>query len=343
MQTVLITGAGGYLGTKLVERFLAAKTRVVAVDRFFFGNTLDDLATNPLLQIVNDDIRSLRPEVFKGVDVVIDLAALSHDSASALDPALTERINHRGATGVATLAKAAGVRRYLLSSTCAVYGGSGTHELTETSTPDPLSLYASSKLAAENDVLPLADENFCVTVMRNASIYGLSKRRMRFDLAVNIMTLDAFKHKHIYVDGDGSQWRPFIHIVSAVLAIVSADRQIVNRQIFNVGSNRQNYQINDLARLIKDTLGGITISYSGGMRNQLNFYVNFDKLAHTLGFEVKKTVTEGVREMFVALERGEVTDETTTKTGEFYQQLLTKDPDLSYDREPKNQAGDQKS
>jgi len=331
MQTVLITGAGGYLGTKLVERFLANGVKVIAVDRFFFGNTLSDLTNNPLLHIVNDDIRSLRPETMQGVDTVIDLAALSHDSASALNPDLTEQINHQGAKGTAGLAKAAGVSRYILSSTCAVYGGSGKHELFETSTPNPLSLYASSKLSAEADVLPLADDNFCATVMRNASIYGLSKRRMRFDLAVNIMTLDAFKYRRILVDGDGSQWRPFIHIddfVDAALAIVSADPEVVNGQIFNVGSNEQNYQIISLANLIRDTLGDITVSFSGGTRNQLNFNVNFDKLKRTLNFRAKRTIEEGVHEIFTALQRGEVTDQQTTRIGEFYQQLIKKNPNL---------------
>ena len=184
-KTILITGAGGYIGSKMVENFLEKGKKIIALDRYFFGDNLNDLAQKFDLKIVKDDIRFFDKNILKNVDVVIDFAAISNDPASDLLPSITETINHLGNVRVAKLAKEMGSKKYILSSSCSVYGA-GNGILNETSPTSPISTYSKCKLAAEADILDLADNNFCVTLLRNGTVYGLSKRRMRFDLIINI-------------------------------------------------------------------------------------------------------------------------------------------------------------
>ena len=302
MRDVLVTGAGGYIGSILTRELLSLGYRVVAVDRFLFGrDTIPQVGNG--LRVIESDIRQLQQKDFRGVVAVIDLAAMSNDPSGELDPAATWSINHRGRVRVATLAKEAGVERYIFPSSCSVYGFQ-EGILDETSSVNPLTTYAEANLAAEQDVLRLHDDDFCVVVLRQATVYGLSYR-MRFDLAINGMVKGFFQNGTIPILRDGTQWRPFIHVrdTSNVLAaLVDVPGGLVNGQVFNVGSNEQNVQIMSLAQVVAESIG-VPFEYEWyGDPDNRSYRVNFTKIHKTLGYEVSRNPKEGATEVYEALQ-----------------------------------------
>src|SRR5665213_641055 len=217
MKKIFLTGAGGYIGPVMVEHFLSAGQQGIGVDRFYFGKEIlgSEIFNNQRFTLLQKDIRELTPEDMKGCDVVIDLAGLSNDPTCDLKPNLTFSINFKGGVNVAECAKKAKVPRYLYSSSCSVYGLGATQQLSEKSETNPQSYYAKGKVDVEKRLLELADGDFSVTILRNATVYGLSKR-MRFDLVINIMTLKAWKERRIFILGGGKQWRPLVHVRDVV-------------------------------------------------------------------------------------------------------------------------------
>ncbi|MFQ6064876.1 MAG: NAD-dependent epimerase/dehydratase family protein [Candidatus Bathyarchaeia archaeon] len=321
---VLVTGGAGYIGSVLIRMLLERGYKIKCLDRFFFGKeTLRDVISDSNLELIKDDIRWFDSRILSDVDATIDLASLSNDPTGEIDPSKTYDINYLGRVRVAKLCKKYGVERYILASTCSVYGFQGSI-LNEKSSVNPLTTYAKSNVLAEKDVLQLEDEHFSVTVMRQATVYGLSPR-MRFDLAVNGMVLGAYANGKIPVMRDGTQWRPFIHVKDtskAFLTVLESQKDKVNRQIFNVGSNRQNIQILALAELVKKTFPiPIEVEWYGSP-DKRSYRVNFDKIHRNLGFVADCTLRDGAREVYEALENGKVTDSKKTKTVEWYKHLL---------------------
>lgn len=326
MGTILLTGGGGYIGSVLAAELLGAGHDVRIVDRFFFGRDL--LA--PLVRegrrpsLIKGDTRSIDPGVFDGVAVVIHLADISNDPAADLDRSVTEDINLRGALNVARTAKRAGVPRFIFSSSCSVYGSAQEPIVAETSPLCPVSLYAETKVAAERALLGLADADFCVTILRNATVYGLSYR-MRFDLVVNLMTLHAFKSRKIFIMGGGKQWRPVIHIrdLTRVFQVVAAaPHDQVQMGIFNVGSDEQNYQIQTIANIVRDIVPETEIIVAPDDPDKRSYRVSFQKLKDTFGLSPTKSVKDGVVEIWDALRSGEVEDGRVTRTVDYYRYLL---------------------
>lgn len=320
---VLVTGGAGYIGSVL-SRILLEKGYVVTIlDRFFFGpDSVKDIANR--VDIVKDDIRWFDPEILKGVDAVIDLASLSNDPSGELDPQKTVEINHKGRARVAKLAKKHGVSRYVLASTCSVYGFQ-EDVLTEKSNPNPLTTYAKANVEAEKDILPLGDKSFAVTALRQATVYGFSNR-MRFDLAINGMVLGFFKNGKIPIMRDGKQWRPFVHVKdtsNAFIRILESDEDLVNDQTFNVGSNEQNVQVFDLAKLVAESVG-MPFNYEWyGSTDTRSYRVSFDKIKETLNYKPSFTPKEGAREVFDALKEGRLNgDDPKTITVKWYKHLL---------------------
>src|SRR5690242_13507485 len=216
MLNVLVFGAGGYIGIPLCAKLLERGHSVIALDRYFFGKErMNDVADKSRLQVIAEDIRDFDGALLKEVDAVIDHAGLSNDASAEIKPEMTESINKHGASRLARLAKEAGVRRYVYSSSASVYGHGMRERLTENDECQPLTAYAESKLHVEKALLDLLGSNFEVVIFRNATVFGLAPR-MRFDLAINIMTLRAWKERVIYVMGGGSQWRPFVHVNDVV-------------------------------------------------------------------------------------------------------------------------------
>lgn len=327
-RTVLITGAGGYIGSEMVSYFLQQGFRVKALDRFFFGQSvLESHIGNPSFELIKDDIRYCSGDVFQGVEAIIDLAGLSNDPSAELDPRLTTEINEKGPLRMASLAKKSGVKKYLFASSCSVYGHGTDVRLTEESPLAPVSLYAKAKIAAEKGLIDLASNGFMVTILRNATCYGLS-RRMRFDLAVNLMTLHAYKNGKIIIMGGGQQWRPFVHIHDLTRAyhlVLESSPPLVQKQIFNVGANDQNYQIAQLAHLVKNHFPDIILEYAPDDPDRRDYNVVFDKISRGLNFKTIKRVSDGVEEIKAALIGGQVSDNLESVTVKYYKYLIDAD------------------
>jgi len=322
---VLVTGAGGYIGSVLVPMMLEAGHEVVAVDRFLFGReTLPERAER--LSVLEEDVRRLRPEHLEGIEAVVDLAALSNDPSGELDPEKTWEVNHRARVRVARLARQKGVARYVLPSSCSVYGFQDGW-LDESSSVNPLTTYAKANLQAERDVLPLASPDFCVVVVRQATVYGYSPR-MRFDLAINGMVRGFFRNGRIPILRDGTQWRPFVHVQDtcrAMLLLLEAPQELVNGEIFNVGSDDQNVQIMPLARRVAEAMG-VPFEYEWyGLPDHRSYRVSFRKIAERLGYRTTRTVEDGAREVYQALQEGRVdADDPRTITVSWYRHLIEK-------------------
>ena len=325
MKTVLVPGGGGYIGSVLVQLLLDAGHRVRVLDRFFFRTEVfADLQHRDGLTLIKEDSRYAGPAVFEGVDVVMDVAGISNDPSCDLNPEITEQVNVFGAHHLASRAKEAGVGRYVYSSSCSVYGEGRGDALTEESPVAPVSLYAKSKLQAEADLLRLHDDRFTVTILRNATVYGLS-RRMRFDLVINLMTLTAYKNRRIHVMGGGKQWRPVLHVgdvARAFLLMMDSPRETVAGEIFNVGSNDQNYQIYQIAQMVRDVVPHTDVDVVPDDPDKRTYRVDFSKIARRLDFKVATTPYEGIVEVKQALERGKIEDTVSTRTVQYYRYLL---------------------
>ncbi|WP_353684448.1 SDR family oxidoreductase [Thermodesulfovibrio sp. 3907-1M] len=323
IERILVTGAGGYIGSVLVPYLLEKGYNVIALDRFFFGK--DKLPQdNDKLIIVEDDIRFFDRKLLEDVDAVIDLAALSNDPTGELDPVKTWSINYLGRFRVAVISKLMGVKRYIFPSSCSVYGFQDSI-VDENSPLNPLTTYAKANLKAEEEILPLADDSFTVVILRFATVYGYSPR-MRFDLAINGMVRGFFKNGKIPILRDGTQWRPFVHakdVCKAIFLTLNASSELVNREIFNVGSDEQNYQIFNLAKRVAEAIG-IPFEYEWyGLPDHRSYRVSFQKIKNKLGFTPDYNAELGAVEIWNALKEGKLDPEDPkTITVEWYKKLI---------------------
>lgn len=323
MKTILVTGAGGYIGSVLVPKLLDKGYKVKAVDRFFFG--IDKLPAHPNLVLIKEDSRRLKEEVFADVEAVIDLVAISNDPSGELFQEATYQINHISRVSTAHKAKKLGVKRYILPSSCSLYGFQPPEVIVnETSPTNPLTTYAKANEMAEHGVLPLADESFTVVVIRQATVYGHSPR-IRFDLAINGMALGAWQNGVIPLMRDGSQWRPFVHVqdtTDVMCLLLEAAPDVINGQIYNVGSDRNNYQLGQLAEEIASSIPKqVSIDWYGAPDHR-SYRVSFDKIEKALQWKGKWTAAQGALEIYNALEIGEVTDMAQTITLNWYSELV---------------------
>ena len=321
---ILITGAGGYIGSTLAALLLEHGFEVVGLDRFFFGKHLiEDLLAHPRFIAVQKDIRDVEIADFDEVHGVCDLAAVSNDPSGEIDPQVTIAINHLGRLEVARKAKEAGVKKYILASSCSVYGQGKEANLHECSEPNPISTYAKANLAAECSILPLAASDFAITVLRQATVYGLS-RRMRFDLAINLMTLNAVEKGKIFVLGGGRQWRPIIHVRDTARAfhqVLLSDPSKVSREIFNVGS--QNTQILNLAYLVRENIPfPIELQVVPDDPDKRDYNVSFLKFQKVLNYSPEFTVADGIREIYEALKCGRTSADPATNTVAWYKKII---------------------
>jgi nucleoside-diphosphate-sugar epimerase len=324
VASILITGAGGYIGSVLAAACIEQGHTVTAVDRFFFGEeVLSSLLDSKRLVLMREDIRDLTPKTFERIDAVFDLAALSNDPTGDLNPQLTESINYKGRAHVATCAKAAGVNRYVLSSSCSVYGHGETRALNESAKPNPLSIYARANLLAEEATLALCSRNFSCTVLRNATVFGLSPR-MRFDLVVNLMTLNAVQKGKIVVLGGGRQWRPLIHVqdvARAFLAVLNSDANDVTGEVFNIGND--NYQVLSIAYMVREVLPfRIDIEVTPDDADKRDYHIAFGKARKELHCNPQVDISDGILEIYDALKMGTVSATPDTMTVGWYRSII---------------------
>lgn len=324
MKHVLITGGAGYIGCVLVDELLRDGYRVTVLDRFFFGeDVFQQQIRNPNFAARKVDIRDVKPQDFEGVHAVCDLAALSNDPSGDLDPQLTKNINLSGRVHVARCAYAAGVQRYILSSSCSVYGHGDSEAIDETHAVSPLTTYAKMSHQAEQQTRELMSDNFTWTAVRNGTVFGLSTR-MRFDLVVNLMTLNAVQKGKIFILGGGKQWRPLIHVrdvARAMISILEAPLEKVRGELFNVGL--ANYRILSIAYLVRETLPfQVEVEIAPDDPDKRDYHVSFEKIRTQLGFEPKLTIPDGVREIYEAMKSGRLSADPQTSTVGWYRTIV---------------------
>jgi nucleoside-diphosphate-sugar epimerase len=282
---VLLTGHEGYIGAVMAPILLAEGYDVVGLDSGLFGGC-DFGDYQPACPALGLDLRDVTAHDLAGFDAVIHLAAISNDPLGDLNPGCTYEINHHASVRLATLAREAGVPRFLYSSSCSVYGAASPDDvLTEEAAFSPLTPYGKSKVLVENDLHPLADERFSPTYLRNATVYGVSPR-LRGDLVVNNLVGWAFSTGRVLLKSDGTPWRPLVHVEDvgrAFLAVLEAPRELVHDQAFNVGAQGENYRIRDVADIVQDAVPGSVIGFAQGAGPDPRCYrVDFSKIARCL-------------------------------------------------------------
>jgi nucleoside-diphosphate-sugar epimerase len=311
VRNVLVIGGAGYIGSALLPKLLEKGCRVRVLDMFLYGREpIRAVAEHPRLELVEGDFRHVEKVVqaMRGMDAVVHLGAIVGDPACDLDEDVTLKVNLTATQMIAQVAKASDIPRFVFASTCSVYGADD-EILDEHSEVKPISLYGNTKLAAERGLRSMADYRFTPTILRFATIYGLSGRT-RFDLVVNLLAAKAKVDGRITVYG-GSQWRPFVHVDDAALAIFKVLRSplsLVGNEVFNVGSDEQNYTIQAIGELVHQRVFTADLVLEESMSDRRNYRVSFRKIRTRLGFEPQWTVEQGLQQVIEAIASGDVED-----------------------------------
>jgi nucleoside-diphosphate-sugar epimerase len=305
---VLVTGHEGYLGSVLVPRLLEQGHQVVGLDTGFFA----DCTVGPVPQpvpTVRVDLRDVTEEHLAAVapDAVMHLAALCNDPLGNLDPDLTYEVNHRSTVRLARAARAAGVTRFLFSSSCSLYGaGADDSPLDETADFNPITPYGESKIRSEQDLTALAGDDFSPTFLRNSTAYGFSPR-LRGDLVVNDLVGNALIKGEVGLRSDGMAWRPLVHaddIASAFIALLEAPREVVHGRAFNVGDSAENYLIRDVAEMVREVVGGTVTYAEGAGADARNYRVTCDRIVREVpAFRPQWTLRKGIEQLAEAYDR----------------------------------------
>lgn len=316
VKKVLVIGCAGYLGSVLTRKLMSKGYMVKGLDNLTYGDHgIREIYGKKGFNFIEGDIRDIKVLIqsIKECDAVVHLAAIVGDPASQLDPEGTISINYLATKMITEICKYSQINTFLFASTCSVYGASESPgvRITEDSSLNPVSLYAEMKIKSEKAILEAMDENFSPTILRMATLYGLSPR-MRFDLVVNLLTARAMAEGLITIFG-GSQWRPLLHIDDAAEAFIKCLEAPIERirgQIFNVGSNQQNYKISELGNLLQSIIPTLQIETKDGLVDDRDYSVAFDRVSNVLGYKTERMVQDGILEIKHAFEKGIVTDYT---------------------------------
>jgi nucleoside-diphosphate-sugar epimerase len=316
LSSVLVVGGAGYVGSVLAVELLERGYSVRILDRLYFGE--QGLAgIRDRVELVVGDMRSVGPAILDDVEAVVNVGGLSNDPTAEYNPRANYEMNTTASAGLADLCRRQGVRRYLLASSCSIYDRGIRDEasdvlLDEGADVDPQAAYASSKLQAEQRILPLATESFCVTALRKATLYGFS-RRMRYDLVLNTFVKDALSHGYISLHVGGEMWRPMADVrdaARAYVALLRADPSRINGQTLSLV--HRNFRISELALRTREALRTMDIACdirpAYEYRSVRNYRVSGQKLARVTGFEPNLGIEESVRNMVENIQRHGYTD-----------------------------------
>ena len=308
-KSILVTGGAGYVGSVLVNRLVKEKFNVKVIDSLVFGNDgISQLIDKNLNEFFNIDIRDSKNmvKVLENVDCVIHLAAIVGEPLCKKIPDAAKQINEIATKNIANLSKKHGVKKFIFASTCSNYGSS-LEIVDERSPVQPLSLYSECKVNSEKFILDMNNENFSTCILRFATAHGLSPR-MRFDLLVQEFLRDALIDKKISIFGEDF-WRPLIHVedmVEACLKVINAESKIISGQIFNVGSDKENYTKKQLATIILEFLQDTEIEIIKSKTDPRNYKVSFEKITNSLNFDTKKSVRDSVLEILKQVKSGNI-------------------------------------
>lgn len=320
IHRVLVVGGAGYLGAALVRQLLVRGYTVRVLDLLLYGDrAMTELKANSRFEFFHGDFRNIETVVrcVQDVDAVVHLGAIVGDPASDLEPEITYEVNVAATRLIAEVARGYGVRRFVFTSTCSVYGSS-EQLLDEHSVVNAISLYAKSKLASEDLLLAMTDAGFSPVILRLGTLYGLSYRP-RFDLVVNLLTGKAMFEKEIVIT-NGDQWRPFLHVEDAARAIVrclDVPVSVIAGQVFNVGSTEENQQLKQISSLIRELVPGTRVTYEERRGARPNYRVSCEKIKQRLGFQITRTVRDGILEIREAIESGEISDYSASEYSNF--------------------------
>lgn len=309
VHRILVIGGAGYIGSALLPKLLDKGYRVRLLDLLIYGTEpIEDLLKYPNLEIMEADFRQIDKvvEAMRDIDAVIHLGAIVGDPACALDEELTIEVNLMATRMIAEVAKGSSVSRFIFASTCSVYGANDIL-LDERAALNPVSIYARSKIASERVLMSMASDDFAPTILRFGTIYGLSGRT-RFDLVVNLLTAKALVDGEITIFG-GDQWRPFVHVDDAALAVLNvleAPMPHVGKEIFNVGSEEQNYTVQQVGEMIGRFVPQAKLISKGADADKRNYKVNFAKIQRLLGFKPLWTLERGIQQVIDAMQNGKV-------------------------------------
>jgi len=311
---VLVTGSEGYIGVWLAPLLLQRGHDVVGLDSGFYRDGwLYDPGIGKFPPYLSKDIRHITQDDVRGFDAVVHLAELSNDPLGQHNPRVTYDINHCGTVALAEICKRVGIERFVYTSSCSVYGAGSDDFRVEESATNPQTAYAHCKVLVERDLSKMADDGFSPTFLRNATAYGPSPR-MRFDLVLNNLAALAWTTREIRMTSDGTPWRPLVHLLDiceAIACTLEAPRAIVHNQIFNVGANKENYQVREIAQIVADVFPDCKLTLGSNNGDSRSYCVSFDKIHAKLpGFRCHRDALTGARQLRDLFERIGMTRET---------------------------------
>jgi nucleoside-diphosphate-sugar epimerase len=306
---VLVTGTDGYIGAILAPYLLRNGIDVVGLDTGYYrdGWLYSEPSGMPETpRSLCRDIRQVTTSDLAGFDAVVHLAELSNDPLGENNPDVTRKINHHGSVALAVAARSAGVRRFVYTSSCSVYGVGTSDFVTEQSPVNPQTAYAECKVKVERDVGAMAGTDFAPVFLRNATAFGASPR-MRFDIVLNNLAGLAWTTKRIAMVSDGTPWRPLVHVLDicrAILCALRAPEPAVRGQVFNVGDNSQNYRVREIAAIVGEEFPGCEVTLGTNSADNRSYRVSFDKIhAELPGFACEWDARRGARQLRQVFER----------------------------------------
>jgi len=313
---VFVTGVNGYIGAVLAPYLLEHGLEVIGMDTGYYRDGWlfsDDARMRVQPYTLNKDLRDITSADLLGCDAVAHLAELSNDPLGENNPRVTYQINHLGSVSLARNAREAGVRRFVYTSSCSVYGAGAGEFLDEAAAPNPQTAYAQCKVLVERDIGQMAGPDFCPVFLRNATAYGPSPR-MRFDIVLNDLSAMAHTSGRIAMTSDGTAWRPVVHIediCNAIYCALIAPEPAVRGKVFNVGHSEENYRVRELAQVVAAEFPGCEMTVGTGGGDSRSYRVNFDRIHRELpGFGCRYTVREGARQLREVFERIRMSAET---------------------------------